>query len=307
MNIETVVSIIIPTYKRSWEYVSRSVSSVQKQTYKNIEIIVVDDSPESYEQRSEIRNKMMDLMHSDTRIKYLINEKNLGGSLARNRGIEAAIGEYITFLDDDDEYLLDKVAHQVAFMKENDCDLAFEDMTMYNTKGDVVDVRDYKDIKSFDNEYLLHYHLMRHMTGTPTFMFRTSKLREIGGFEDAKMGQEFYLMLKSIKAGLSIRYYPICDVRIYKHPDGGITSGKNKINGENALYNFKKTFFPQLNAREKMFIRFRHYAVMVIAYLRNKMYLQAIGAAITAFFVSPLDFFQQVFGFFKRINGKKTK
>lgn len=305
MNTEPLVTIIIPTYKRTWEYLHRSVSSVLNQTYKNIELIVVDDSPNSYEKRSEIQNRMGVIVNENSKVKYLVNETNLGGSLARNRGIEAASGEYITFLDDDDEYLPDKVCHQVAFMQKEKCDLSFEDMTMYNTKGEIVDVREYSDIKQFDNDYLLHYHLMRHMTGTPTFMFVTEKLRKIGGFEDAKMGQEFYLMLKSIQSGLSIRYYPICDVKIYKHPDGGITSGKNKINGENALYKFKQTFFPQLELREKMFIRFRHYAVMVVAYLRNKMYFRAIGAGIVAFFASPLDFFKQVFGFYRRVSKHK--
>ncbi|MFR2987776.1 MAG: hypothetical protein ACLTMR_02840 [Faecalibacillus sp.] len=102
-------------------------------------------------------------------------------------------------------------------------------MIMYNSSGIVVDFREYTDIPAFDNESLLHYHLMHHMTGTPTFMFKTNKLREIGGFEDAKMGQEFYLMLKSIEKGLSIGYIPECDVKVYKHEEGGITQGKIKL------------------------------------------------------------------------------
>lgn len=306
MSNMPLVSIVIPTYKRNWSYLHRAVTSVLNQTYTNIEVIIVDDSPETYEQRADIIKKMEELAASESRVRYFINEKNLGGSLARNRGINQATGEYVTFLDDDDEYLPEKIAHQVVFMEESGCDLSFEDMIMYNTKDEVVDVREYKDIKSFGNDYLLRYHLMRHMTGTPTFMFKTEKLKQIGAFEDAKMGQEFYLMLKAIQAGLSIRYYPICDVKIYKHPDGGITSGLNKIRGEKALYAFKKKFFPQLAWREKAFIRFRHYAVMVVAYLRNKMYLKAIGSGILAFFVSPLDFVDQVFGFLGRILKRKA-
>ena len=306
MNNKPLVTIIIPTYKRTWEYLYRSVSSVLNQTYDNIELIVIDDSPDSYEKRSDIKEKMAALVKNNPKVKYLVNERNLGGSLARNRGTEVSTGQYITFLDDDDEYLPEKISHQVAFMEKEKCDLSFENMTMFNTKGEIVDVREYSDIEKFDNEFLLHYHLMRHMTGTLTFMFITEKLRSIGGFEDAKMGQEFYLMLKCIQSGLSIRYYPICDVKIYKHPDGGITSGMNKIIGENNLYKFKKTFFPQLKTRERMFIRFRHYAVMVVAYLRNKMYMKAFFSGIAAFVVSPLDFLRQVFGYFSRISKQKN-
>lgn len=294
-----LVTVIIPTYRRTVDFLSRAVESVACQTYKNIEIIVIDDSPDTYEHRNDIK-KYMESVATDC-ILYFQNEKNIGGSLARNRGISLARGEYISFLDDDDEYMAEKIEKQVVFMLEGNYDLTFSDMIMYNSKGKVVDYRDYKDILAFDNESLLHYHLMRHMTGTPTFMFKTEKLREIGGFEDAKMGQEFYLMLKSIECGLKIGYFPQCDVRVYKHADGGITQGKNKINGENQLYEFKKIYFPKLNKREIKFINFRHWAVMVVAYKRNHMYPKMLGAGIKAFISSPIDFVTQVFGFIGKI------
>ena len=293
------VTVIIPTYKRSVEFLSRAVKSVIDQTYKNIEIIVIDDSPSNYIERDNIKKYMDSIVNQD--IKYYQNEKNMGGSLARNRGIELATGEYISFLDDDDEYMPEKIEKQIKFMLYGGNDLSFSNMIMYNSSGNVVDFREYTDIPAFDNESLLHYHLMHHMTGTPTFMFKTNKLREIGGFEDAKMGQEFYLMLKSIEKGLSIGYIPECDVKVYKHEEGGITQGKNKIDGENRLYEFKKKYFSQLNKQETRFINFRHWAVMVVAFKRNSMYVQMIEAGIKAFFSSPSDFTTQVFGFLNRV------
>lgn len=299
-----LVTVIIPTYKRTVEYLSRAVESVMKQTYKNIEIIVIDDSPDSYGERLRIKSYMSSI-ESD-RVHYYQNETNMGGSLARNRGISHAKGAFVSFLDDDDEYMETKIEKQVKFMLYGKFDLSFSDMIMYNTSGKVVDYREYKDIPAFDNETLLHYHLMKHMTGTPTFMFLTEKLREIGGFEDAKMGQEFYLMLKAIEKGLKIGYLPQCDVKVYKHADGGITQGKNKIDGENRLYEFKKQYFQRLTKKEIRFINFRHWAVMVIAYKRNRMYFQMLFAGLKAFFSSPLDFFEQVFGFAKKVLGKRS-
>ena len=293
------VTVIIPTYKRSVEFLSRAVKSVIDQTYKNIEIIVIDDSPSNYIERDNIKKYMDSIVNQD--IKYYQNEKNMGGSLARNRGIELATGENISFLDDDDEYMPETIEKQIKFMLYGGNDLSFSNMIMYNSSGIVVDFREYTDIPAFDNESLLHYHLMHHMTGTPTFMFKTNKLREIGGFEDAKMGQEFYLMLKSIEKGLSIGYIPECDVKVYKHEEGGITQGKNKIDGENRLYEFKKKYFSQLNKQETRFINFRHWAVMVVAFKRNSMYVQMIEAGIKAFFSSPSDFTTQVFGFLNRV------
>lgn len=290
-----LVTVIIPTYERTVEYLSRAVQSVIKQTYRDIELIVIDDSPDSYEHRDEIKIYMDSVLSEH--IFYYQNEKNIGGSLARNKGISLAHGSFISFLDDDDEYKPEKIEKQVKFMIEKDYDLTFSNMIMYNTRGTVVDYRDYKDIPAFDKESLLHYHLMKHMTGTPTFMFKAEKLREIGGFGDVKMGQEFYLMMKSIESELKIGYFPECDVKVYKHANGGITQGKNKINGENCLYEFKKKYFSKLNKKEIRYINFRHWAVMVVAYKRNHKYLNMLGAGIKALISSPSDFVTQVFGF----------
>ncbi len=298
-NLNKRVSIIIPTYKRDVKYLSRAVKSILQQTYKNIEIIVIDDSPSSYSNRDSIK-EYMDSIKSPNII-YIQNEKNLGGSLARNVGISFASGDYITFLDDDDKYLQEKVEKQLNFMVCGDYDLTFSNMIMLNDKEEIVDLRDYTDIPSFDNKTLLHFHLMKHLTGTPTFMFKSNKLKEIGGFEDAKMGQEFYLMLKAIEKNLHIGYLKSCDVVVYKHKDGGITQGKNKIDGEKNLYKFKKSYFKELSQMEKRYIRFRHYAVMVVAYKRNNMLIKALVIGIFDFFVSPLDFIKEVFGFINKI------
>lgn len=305
------VSIIMPTYKRALDFFSRALNSLLKQTYPNIEIVVVDDSPAGEPIRREIAEYMGKVRAEHSNVIYYQNEKNIGGALARNKGIDLASGFYITFLDDDDEYEPDKVKKQVAFMQEQDCDLSFSNLIMYNNAGEIVDMREFHDIPSFDNETLLHYHLMHHMTGTPTFMFKADKLREIGGFDDAKMGQEFYLMLKSIERGLKIRYFDDCDVIVYKHDREAISRGMNKINGENHLYAFKQKYFPQLNRKEIRFIRFRHYAVLVVAYLRNKMHWQAVKAGFKAFISSPGDFFREVSGFLIKVfklrqNSKKT-
>ena len=294
-----LVTVVIPTYRRSVDFLSRAVESVRNQTYANVEIIVIDDSTSDYAGQIEVAAYIESL--NDSRIRYYQNQKNLGGSLARNRGIEVASGQYITFLDDDDEYMPQKVEKQLDFMIAEGYDLTFSNMIMYSSDGKVVDYREYKDIPGFDNETLLRYHLMRHLTGTPTFMFKAEKLKEIGGFEDANMGQEFYLMLKCIQSGLKIGYFPECDIKVYKHDGEAISKGKNKIIGEKKLYTFKKSFFHDLKPFERRYIRFRHYAVMVVAYMRNHMYIKMFFAGIQAFISAPLVFLNEVTGFFVRI------
>ncbi|MFF2753498.1 glycosyltransferase family 2 protein [Psychrobacillus sp. NPDC058041] len=295
------VSVIIPTYKREVKYLSRAISSIKKQTYKNTEVVIVDDNPPDSDYRKHVMNYMKKYI-DDPNLTYIMNSKNIGGSLARNNGINAASGEYITFLDDDDEYLPRKVEKQLEFMVENDCDMSFTDLKLVNENKVIVDYREYSRLKKFDNVTLLKHHIMRHLTGTPTFMYKAAKLKEIGGFEDAKMGQEFYLMLKSIENDLKICYLDDCDVIAYRHNNGGISHGRNKIDGENTLYNFKKKYFHIFAKRERMFIRFRHYAVLVIAYKRNNNYFLALLSAVKMVIASPVDFMGELGKFLVNIS-----
>lgn len=296
---DQLVSVIIPTYKRTTEYLSRAVESVRRQTYRNIEIIIVDDSTSAYSRQAETEAYIRSL--NDERVQYYQNEQNCGGSITRNRGISHAKGKYITFLDDDDEYLPRKVEKQLTFMEEGGYDASLTEMAIYSERGELVDYREYKDLTDFSPEGLLRYHLMKSLTGTPTYMFRADKLRQIGGFDDAKVGQEFYLMVKAIRQGLKIGYMKDCDVKVYQHSGEKISTGPNKIRGEHTMYQFRRSFFAQLSKADRRYIRFRHYVVLAVAYLRSGMYLKMAGSGIMAFLSAPIVFFREVFGFVSKV------
>lgn len=282
------VSVIIPTYKRSSEFLERAILSVLNQTYKNIEVIVVDDNSSEPIFR-KVTEDTVDKFIDSKKVKYIKNKTNLGGSLARNEGIFQADGEYITFLDDDDMYLIDKVERQIKFMITNKYDMTFTELRIHNEDNKLIDYREYKFIKDFSNESLLKYHIMRHITGTPTFMYKKEVLIAIKGFVDANMGQEFYLMLNTIEHNYRIGYLEYSDVIAYAHKGEKISRGSNKINGEKKLYQYKKKYFSKFNLRQKMFIRFRHHIVMMIAGLRSNMYMFSFKHAILSILVSPID------------------
>ncbi len=285
--MDKLVSVVIPTYKREVECLSTAVNSVINQTYKNVEIVIVDDSPDTYEKRPEVKAYVESLIFE--KVIYIQNEKNLGGSLARNRGIDASTGDYITFLDDDDEYKPEKIEKQLKFMIENNCDMTFSNTVMCKN-GKPVEVRDFNDIPAYDNETLLHYHLLYHLTGTSTYMFRAEKLREIGGFDNALCGQEFILTLKAIEGGLKIRYMNVNDVLHAISAEGSISFSKNKIQGEKNLYQRKMKYFSKLTKKEIRYIKFRYHAIMAIAYKRNSIYHKMLVEGITSVATSPLDF-----------------
>ena len=90
------ISVIIPTYNRD-KYIIESLNSVLKQTYHNLEIIIIDDC-------STDNTEFLISQVKDNRIKYIKLKENKGSSFARNVGIEMATGNYITFQDSDDIY-----------------------------------------------------------------------------------------------------------------------------------------------------------------------------------------------------------
>lgn len=294
------VSVIIPTYKRN-DFLQRAVDSVLNQTYRSIEVVVVDDNEpnSSYRLATE---KVLEKYKNITNFRLLKNYKNLGGGLARNQGIIHSTGDYISFLDDDDIYLPDKISIQIQYMKENQLDLSFTDVRMHNSDDKLVDFRGHTYVKSLLNNDLLKQHLLHHLTPTATYMYKRESILSIGGFDDLKMGQEFMLMLKSIESGMKIGYVPVANVIQYLHEGERISVGSNKINGEVQLYKFKQKYFDLLNIREKRYIKFRHHAVMMVVGLRSRLLYLAIEHFFRAFFASPLDCIIETFNHVRKLS-----
>jgi len=117
------ISIVIPTYNCA-KYICEAINSVINQTYKNVEIIVVDDG--STDNTREILKPYID----SKKIRYFY-EENSGPAKAKNKGIRIADGEYIAFLDSDDMWLPDKLKSQMDFFRSHPnikavhCDLDF--------------------------------------------------------------------------------------------------------------------------------------------------------------------------------------
>ena len=105
-----LVSTVIPTRNRS-RLLRRAIESVLSQSYRALEIVVVDDA-------STDHTKAVVAALHDGRVQYICQPARRGGAAARNAGIGAAHGEFIAFLDDDDEWLPDKLAQQMALMQD---------------------------------------------------------------------------------------------------------------------------------------------------------------------------------------------
>jgi len=112
-NAPDMVSIIMPAFNAAI-YVESSIRSVLKQTYPDWELIIINDAS-----TDDTLAKVTSHSESDSRIKVIDLAENVGVAAARNRGLEAAIGKYIAFLDSDDQWANDKLSKQVNYMESN--------------------------------------------------------------------------------------------------------------------------------------------------------------------------------------------
>lgn len=132
------VSVVIPTYNCG-KYISESVESVLNQTYKNFEIIIVDDG--SSDNTRGVLAKYLD--ENGNKIKYFYQE-NSGGTVARNHGIKESQGDYIAFFDADDLWTREKLEKSIDFMEKNGFDWVCTALKKVDMQKNVLEERTIK-------------------------------------------------------------------------------------------------------------------------------------------------------------------
>lgn len=179
--MKEMVSIVVPVY-RAEPYIAETIEMVKKQTYKNWELILVDDcSPDSSAQiieqeiarvaEDDAQRNTLQQSESNLSIRLIRKEQNEGAARARNTGIDAANGRYIAFLDADDIWMPDKLEKELAFMEAKQAAFAF---TAYefgdeNAKGS-------GKIVTVPEQLTYRKALSRTIIFTTTVMFDTKKI-----------------------------------------------------------------------------------------------------------------------------------
>ena len=130
-----LVSIIIPYYKKR-EYIADTLKSVLKQTYKYFEIIIIYDDEEK-----EDLKFIKKLASIDKRIILMINKKSIGAGLSRNKAIKKSKGSYISFIDADDLWKINKLELQIKFMKKNNFLISHTNYKIINKQNKILHSR----------------------------------------------------------------------------------------------------------------------------------------------------------------------
>ena len=139
-----LVSVVMPYFKKI-NFFEQAYYSVQNQTYKNFEIIIIYDDP----YKKDLENLKKIVKKKNTKI--IINKKNLGAGASRNKGIKIAKGQYIAFIDSDDIWMKEKTKLQIKFMIENNYNFSHTTYSVIDKNKKFLGIRKAKNKLSFNN------------------------------------------------------------------------------------------------------------------------------------------------------------
>ena len=186
MKERPYVSVIIPTYNRA-DVLGRSVESVLNQTYRNLELIVVDDG--SRDQTQELMRKYEEV---DSRVKYYSCGINRGAATARNQGVKYASYDYIAFQDSDDEWFPQKLERQLQNWSDA-FGICYCNYQMVSSKGEVFRIFPAPDRPTEEKNGRIFLPLLKkNCIGTPTILMRKKVFIETGGFDESFSAIEDY-------------------------------------------------------------------------------------------------------------------
>ena len=141
----SLISVIIPFYKKI-NYIEKTIHSILDQTYQNFEIIIIYDDSDLNE-----LIQLKKLIKNNNKIKLIINKKNLGAGISRNKGIKYALGDYIAFIDADDIWKKNKLEVQIDFMKKNKFECSHTNYDIIDNNDKVIGKRQAKNFYKIDD------------------------------------------------------------------------------------------------------------------------------------------------------------
>ena len=270
---EGLVSVVVPTYKRL-EKLPRAIESILSQTYKDIELFVVNDN-EPEDKYTQYVKLITNRYASDPRFHLIIQDRHINGAVARNIAIRQACGEFIAFLDDDDWWEPNKIEEQLKVLFTLDeswggvsCKFRF-----YNEKGNVVgqtykynDGMIYKDIIYMYTE-----------VATGTLLLKRKALDESGYFDETLLRSQDIQLLTNFTFK-----YKLKEVDQYLHC-ADCSDSQNRLFDEEQYLSVLKAYlksiepiFNTLAKSEKKCALHMRYFTLGFILIRNKKFFRGI-------------------------------
>jgi teichuronic acid biosynthesis glycosyltransferase TuaG len=186
-----LVSVIMPYYKKE-SFIKKSVLSIIRQSFKNFEIIIIDDELSNSSQKI-----LKEINKIDKRIKILKNSKNLGAGLSRNKGIKVSRGKYIAFCDCDDLWSKAKLQYQIKFMQKKKIEFCYTAYGIIDKMGNRIGLRKANNKINFES-------LVKSCDiGLSSVILKKRILKNLN-FAETKTKEDYILWLKLAQRGVSM-------------------------------------------------------------------------------------------------------
>ena len=193
-----MISVIIPCFN-SIDFISRAIHSVLRQTYNNYEIILVDNN--STDGTHEI---LLDYQQKFPKLISVFGERKKGAPAARNKGLYEAKGDWLQFLDSDDELLPDKLEKQIAVAESSKADILAASHYVYKTSEHKTEVK----ILSIETGDVWEALVLSKLGSTSSFLWRKRAVLAVGGWDETKTSsQEYDLIFRMLKKNAQLCYW----------------------------------------------------------------------------------------------------
>ncbi len=271
-----LVTIYVPTHNRI-EMLKRAVKSLQAQALENFEAIIVDDGS-----KDGTEAYLQELVKIDSRFRFFRHEQPKGACAARNKAIFAARGKYITGLDDDDEFVPNRLQRMLSEFKE---DHAFICATFYAVSGNGK-----KLVPWQSGSYSLQDILSRNITSQ--VLTKTERLQAIGGFDERLSSCQDYdcwVRLMQLYGPAQRLAEPL--MLVHEHEHGQITGSVKAIRGQLRFFAKHKHLMTPANIKNQRFmVAHRRRQRISVCFFLATIFSDKPGWKIRCFLASNLAF-----------------
>ena len=220
-------SIIMPVYRTEKELLNRALSSIEKQIEKDWELFVVDDNEANSEWKEIVKNYAK--YNTNSKIRFIFHEKNMGANFARNTGIKVANGIYVAFLDSDDEWDKDYLQTVSKKIYETNADIIASAYRVITDKKIIIN-----NCPNINNGFVYQRLLYKDIVGpTSSVIVKRVYLQKAGFFdENLPARQDYDMWLRVCELNAKLCYQKIPKLSIYRTARESISSrGLNHIKG----------------------------------------------------------------------------
>jgi glycosyltransferase involved in cell wall biosynthesis len=206
-----LVSVIVATFNRP-QFLERCLQSIVAQTYRAFEIIVVNDGGTPVE-------SIVARLNAGKNIHYIAHATNKGAAAARNSALRLAKGEFVAYLDDDDEYLPEHLERVISALRASHCRFGYSraEYLIEHEHGGQVQIERQRPF--FNAEYSRDLLMIANFIPTPTWVFERSLVDEVGYFDETFKAWEDWEWLLRASARTDFLSLPIITIEVHQRPN----------------------------------------------------------------------------------------